>query len=162
MKHLRLIAAAAFLAFVPLPVRAAGGSSPADQALVEYFRAHTLDLSGNFLTGMNSLADWTSRRDEHRRQLQEMLGLSPMPERNDLKPIITGKIEHAEFTVEKLHFQASPGLYVTASLYVPRDIPGPAPTILYECGHWRLVTNGISYGNKAVYQSNGAWYARNG
>ena len=38
----------------------------------------------------------------------------------------------------------------------------PAPTILYECGHWRLLTNGVSYGNKAVYQNDGAWFARNG
>jgi hypothetical protein len=93
-----------------------------------------------------------------------MLGLWPYPERTDLKPVITGKLDHEEFTVEKLQFQALPGLYCTANLFLPKNSPQPAPTILYECGHWRLVTNGISYGNKAaaVYQGDGAWFARNG
>src|SRR5690606_1028792 len=106
--------------------------------------------------------DWTSQRDEFRRQYQEMLGLWPMPERTDLKPVVTGKLEHEEFTVEKLHFQASPGLYVTAALFLPKNSPLPAPTILYESGHYRFMSNGISYGNKAGYQTDGAWFARNG
>ncbi|HHY85644.1 MAG TPA: acetylxylan esterase [Verrucomicrobia bacterium] len=139
-----------------------GAAGQADEALRNYFREHALDLSERSLADVNSIEDWTSRRDEHRRQLQRMLGLWPMPERSDLKPVVTGRIEHPEFTVEKLHFQPSPGLFVTANLYVPRNLEEPAPAILYECGHWRLVTNGISYGNKAVYQSDGAWYARNG
>jgi hypothetical protein len=91
-----------------------------------------------------------------------MLGLWPMPERTDLKAVVTGRIEQDQFTMEKVEFQASPRLYCTANLYVPRNLTGPAPTILYECGHWRLVTNGVSYGNKALYQVDGAWFARNG
>jgi hypothetical protein len=51
-----------------------------------------------------------------------MLGLWPMPERTDLKPVITGKLEQEEFTVEKLHFQALPRLYVTANLYLPKKL----------------------------------------
>jgi len=64
--------------------------------------------------------------------------------------------------VENLQFQASPGLYCTANLYIPKDLPTPAPTVLYRCGHWKMVTNGVSLGNKAVYQIDGAWFARNG
>ena len=62
----------------------------------------------------------------------------------------------------KFYFQALPKLYVTANLYLPKNLDRPAPAILYECGHWSFKTNGINYGNKAVYQSDGAWYARNG
>ena len=91
-----------------------------------------------------------------------MLGLWPMPERTDLQPVITGRLTNDEFTVEKIYFQASPDLYCTASLFLPRNLTNPAPTILYECGHVQVVTNGVSYGNKAVYQVDGAWYARNG
>ena len=91
-----------------------------------------------------------------------MLGLWPMPERTDLKPVITGKLEQPEFTVEKLYFQASPKLYVTANLYLPKKLEGPAPAILYVCGHSRVMTNGVSCGNKAAYQRHGAWFARNG
>jgi hypothetical protein len=136
--------------------------TPADAQLKEYFRAETARLSAQCLAEIQTLEDWTSQRAEFRRQYQEMLGLWPMPERTDLKPVVTGKLEHEEFTVEKLHFQASPGLYVTAALFLPKKLTSPAPTILYECGHWRFATNGISYGNKAVYQGRGAWFAQNG
>jgi dienelactone hydrolase len=128
----------------------------------DYFRAETAAIAGHCLTGIHSLADWQSRRGEYRRQLQEMLGLWPMPERTDLKPVITGKLEQEEFTVERLHFQALPRLYVTANLYLPKNLERPAPAILYVCGHSRVVTNGVSCGNKAGYQRHGAWFARNG
>src|SRR6266487_6212110 len=123
--------------------------TPGDRMLADYFRAETADLAERGLADIKTLDDWKSRREEYRRQLQEMLGLWPMPERTDLKPVITGKVEHDEFTVEKLHFQASPHLYVTANLYLPkRPTPDrsqegnepagnksggnrPAPAILY-------------------------------
>lgn len=138
--------------------------TPADAQLKQYFLTEAATLSDRCLTDIKTLDDWTSQRAELRRQYQEMLGLMPFPERSDLKPVITGKLDHDEFTVEKLQFQALPGLYVTAALFLPKNLTQPAPTILYECGHWRLVTNGISYGNKgaAVYQGDGAWFARNG
>jgi dienelactone hydrolase len=137
--------------------------TPADAQLKQYFRTETATLSDRCLTDIKTLDDWTSQRAEFRRQYQEMLGLLPMPERTDLKPVVTGKLEHEEFTVEKLQFQALPGLYCTASLYLPKNSAQPAPTILYESGHARVVdTNGISYGNKAAYQGDGAWFARNG
>jgi hypothetical protein len=134
----------------------------ADAQLRNYFLTEAAGLSERCLADIKTRADWTSQRAELRRQYQEMLGLWPMPERTDLKPVITGKLDHEEFTVEKLQFQASPGLYCTASLFLPKNSAKPAPTILYECGHWKLITNGISYGNKAAYQADGAWFARNG
>jgi hypothetical protein len=139
-----------------------GKPAPGDAALADYFRDETLALSARCLADINTLDDWTNRRAEYRRQLQEMLGLWPMPPRTDLQPVVTGKITNADFTVEKIYFQASPKLYVTANLYLPTNLDRPVPAILYECGHWSFKTNGISYGNKAVYQSDGAWYARNG
>jgi dienelactone hydrolase len=141
----------------------AAGSDPAPGLpLGEYFRSETELISTRCLADIRSLDDWKSRREEYRRQLQEMLGLWPMPEKTDLNPVITGKLEEDAFTVEKLHFQASPGLYVTANLYLPKNAAGPAPAILYACGHSRVVTNGVSCGNKAGYQHHGAWFARNG
>jgi dienelactone hydrolase len=133
-----------------------------DQMLTDYFRAETAAIAGRCLADVHSLADWEARRGEYRRQLQEMLGLWPMPERTDLKPVITGKLDQADFTVEKLYFQALPKLYVTANLYLPKKLEQPAPAILYVCGHSRVVTNGVSCGNKVAYQRHGAWFARNG
>jgi len=147
---------------VPGPASAAKGQDRNDQWLADYFRAETAMMSGRCLADIHSLADWEARRGEYRRQLQEMLGLWPMPERRDLQPVITGTLDHPEFTVEKLHFQAMPKLYVTANLYLPRKLAQPAPAILYVCGHSRAITNGISCGNKTGYQHHGAWFARNG
>ena len=133
-----------------------------NERIVDYFQAEAAVLAGQCLADVRTVDDWNARRPEYRRQLQEMLGLWPMPERTALKPVIMGRIEQGDFTMEKLQFQALPGLYCTANLYLPKNQSQPAPTILYECGHWRLVTNGISYGNKAMYQVDGAWFARNG
>ena len=109
---------------------------PADLMFAEYFRAETARLAEASLADIRTLEDWKARRATYREQLLEMLGLSPLPERTDLKPAVTGRVEHAEFTVEKLHFQSLPGLYVTANLYVPRALGGKkAPAILYACGH---------------------------
>jgi cephalosporin-C deacetylase-like acetyl esterase len=91
-----------------------------------------------------------------------MLGLDPLPEKTDLKPVITGRVEHNEFTVENIHFQSRPGLYVTGNLYIPKNLEKAAPAILYVCGHSPVKKDQISYGNKTAYQHHGAWFARNG
>ncbi|HMP81567.1 MAG TPA: alpha/beta hydrolase family protein [Verrucomicrobiota bacterium] len=164
----RLLSLVALLAALPLfaqtfsPPAQKEKATRGDALLTDYFRNETALLAGQCLAGIKTAADWNKNRDEYRRQLQEMLGLLPMPERTELKAVVTGRLDHDEFTVEKLQFQASPGLYCTASLFIPKNLTKPAPTILYRCGHWKLVKDGISYGNKAAYQMDGAWYARNG
>ncbi len=156
-----LFATAAFAADkkAPEPVEP---PSRGDLMLADYFRNETALLANRSLADIRTLDDWKSKRDEYRRQLQEMLGLLPWPERTDLKPVVTGRVEQEDFVVEKLHFQASPHLYVTANLYLPKNLTNPAPAILYVCGHGRVVINGVSYGVKSGYQRHGAWFARNG
>ena len=157
----RFLILLSLLAFVATTT--AAEPSRADAELKKYFASETAVLSERCLADIKTLDDWKSQRAEFRRQYQEMLGLLPMPERTELKDVITGKLEHEEFTVEKIQFQASPGLYCTASLFLPKNPQKPSPTILYASGHARVVdTNGISYGNKAAYQADGAWFARNG
>ncbi len=133
-----------------------------DGVVSDYFKAETAKLSGSCLKDVHSLADWQARRPELRREAAEMLGLDPMPERTELRPVITGRLEEDAFTVEKLYFQSRPHLYVTADLYLPRRLAQPAPAILYLCGHTLVLTNGVSCGNKTAYQEHGLWFARNG
>ncbi len=159
-RFLPLLASA--LAAVRLPAADLSVSSRGDAQLADYFSTETAQLSERCLADIHSRADWESKRGEYRRQLQEMLGLWPMPERTELQSVITGKLEADGFTMEKISFQASPGLYCTANLFVPKNLKSPAPTILYECGHSRMVSNNISYGNKSAYLLDGAWFARNG
>ncbi len=134
----------------------------ADTNLTAYFEAEVTRLESACLADVKTLEDWTNQRDERRRQLFDMLGLWPLPERTELKPVITGRVDGDDFTVEKLHFQSLPGLYVTANLYLPRHLATPAPAILYACGHAEVKTNGVSYGNKTYYQHHGVWLARHG
>lgn len=150
------LAVAVAAAGAPLNTRAA------DESLARYFRAETAKLRDRSLEDIRTLEDWTSRREEYRRQLREMLGLDPLPERTPLNPVITGKVDHPEFTIEKLYFQSRPGLYVTGNLYLPKGAAAPAPAVLYVCGHGNNKKDGVSYGSKTFYQHHGAWLARHG
>ena len=146
----------------------AGASSMAadwavpDKMLAEYFKHETAKLRDKCLADVTSLDDWKQKRVECRTQLFEMLGLDPMPAKTELHPVVTGVTEHGEFRVEKLHFQSRPKLYVTANLYIPKSLGGPAPAILYVCGHGGVKKDGVSYGNKVRYQHHAAWFARRG
>jgi cephalosporin-C deacetylase-like acetyl esterase len=130
--------------------------------IAAYFENETRALAEACLADVKTRDDWQSRRDTYRGQLREMLGLDPLPERTPLQAVVTGKLEHDDFTVEKLHFQSRPRLYVTANLYLPKNQTGPVPAILYLCGHSKAVQYGVSLGNKTQFQHHGAWFARNG
>lgn len=136
-------------------------SAPGDAMAAEYFRLETAHLTQETAERVPDLKD-PKVREERRRQLRDMLGIDPLPERTPLQPVITGTVDHPQFTVEKLHFQSSPGLYVTGNLYVPKNLTGKVPAILYVCGHSLQKKDGVSFGNKAGYQHHGAWFARNG
>lgn len=154
----RLVVILPLLLCAALP---AGEPDP-NAALREYFRLQTKQVREESLKGYDSLEDWKKGRPELHRQLAEMLGLDPLPERTPLNATVTGTITGNDVIVEKLHFESRPGLYVTANLWRPREQSKPLPAILYVCGHARVKENGISYGNKVHYQHHGAWFARNG
>jgi hypothetical protein len=86
----RSLVPALVLFFSVLNALAAASAKPlekaraGDQMIADYFRAETAALAERYLANMTTLEDWKSRREEYRRQLQEMLGLWPMPERTDL------------------------------------------------------------------------------
>jgi dienelactone hydrolase len=141
---------------------AANPPSAANRILNNYFKSQTEQISSACLNNIETLADWQARRPELRREAAEMLGLDPLPEKNELKPVITGTLEKEDFIVEKLYFQSSPHLYVTANLYLPRHITRPVPAVLYLCGHTEVLDDGVSCGNKTAYQQHGIWFARNG
>ena len=137
-------------------------TSRGDQMIAEYFRLETERLEDACLTDSISLEQWKVQREQYRRELLEMLGLDPLPERTDLQATVTGRTEHEEFVVERLHFQSKPGLYVTGNLYLPRNIEGRVPAVLYVCGHGASKKDGVSFGNKVTYQHHGGWFARHG
>jgi dienelactone hydrolase len=117
----------------------------------------------NDLKQFTSKVDWAKQREVLRSQLQEMLGLPSMDNRSsDMSAVTTGTLELNDLVVEKIHFQSSPGLYVTANLYRPKQIDAPLPAVLYVCGHGQVKLGGVSLGNKTHYQHHPAWFARQG
>jgi dienelactone hydrolase len=138
-----------------------------DPELAAYFETEVDALAKRTvaeLAAVKSPQEWTATRAKLREQLVDMLGLSPMPEKTDLKATVTGKLDQPGFTVEKLHFQSRPGLYVTANLYLPKNLDKPAPAVLYVCGHSPVKSRDgkVSYGNKTAHQHHAAWFAQNG
>jgi dienelactone hydrolase len=153
------IALAGWLAALP---SVAAEPASGDALLAEYFRRETAAVGAACLADIDTLEDWQARRGPARRELLDMLGLDPLPEKTPLAAVVTGTIACEGFTVERLHFQSLPGLYVTANLYLPADRPRPAPAILYACGHAPVRLDGESLGNKTHYRHHGEWFARQG
>src|SRR5438477_738108 len=95
------------------------------------------DLDGYFpFAPPASKADWEKRADRVRRQILISQGLWPMPTKTPLNPVLHGKIDRAEYTVEKVYFESAPGFFVTGNLYRPKNVAGKAPGVLFAHGHW--------------------------
>ena len=132
-----------------------------NKLLDRYFAEQTREIaSTNGVGHIESADDWKAKAPEYRRQMFEMLGLDPMPEKTPLQAVKTGELKGEGYIVEKMHFQSLPGLYVTANLYLPAKVEKPLPTILYVCGHANIMKDGVSLGNKVGYEHHGVWFAR--
>jgi len=127
-----------------------------------YFARRVTELSTADWQKEITRENWPAVQAKMRGELQHMLGLDPWPARGALNPKITGTVQGDGYVIEKLHFESLPGLYVTANLYRPTTVAQPLPTVLYVCGHSRIVEDGVSMGNKTDYQHHGIWFARHG
>lgn len=135
MKHritllLTLAASASVLAAPPrvLPE----GSLPKDKRLGDL-----KDLNGYFpFEPPASKAEWASRSEKIRHALKVSVGLYPEPERTPLNPVIHGKIDGGDYTVEKVYFETRPGFFLTGNLYRPKGGSGKRPGVLCPHGHW--------------------------
>src|SRR3954465_246637 len=95
------------------------------------------DLDGYFpFTPPKSKNEWEKRAERVRRQILISQGLWPMPTKTPLNPVIHGKIDRGEYTVENVYFESTPGFFVTGNLYRPKNVSGKAPGVLFAHGHW--------------------------
>lgn len=115
------------------------------------------DVSAGKPRHAGSLDQWLAHRQRARRRLLYMVGLEPLPQKTPLNVKVTRTIDKKAFTVECLYFESLPGFVVTANLYLPKSRSGPAPTIVYLCGH-----AGGPAGAKGHYRHHPIWYAQNG
>jgi dienelactone hydrolase len=95
------------------------------------------NLNDNFpFTPPASKDAWEARRKEVREQVLVATGLWPMPEKTPLNPVVHGKIDRDDYTVEKVFFASYPGHYVSGNLYRPKGKTGKVAGVLCPHGHW--------------------------
>ncbi len=111
-----------------------GGATVSDRRLNQTRHTDTVFVMPQY----DTRETWEAKADSIRRRLLLSSGLVPMPEKTALNPVITDKIDHGDYTVEKVHFEVLPGFMCTGNLYRPKG-DGPFPAIVNPHGHW---TNG--------------------
>ncbi|MFQ5810518.1 MAG: acetylxylan esterase, partial [Armatimonadota bacterium] len=112
---------------------------PVTMTIRDYLCREARRISDATLSGLTDAAAWERLIPERRRQYMEMMNLQDLPpDRSDrpaLNPRITGTLEREGYRIEKLYYESLPKLYVTANLYVPTNVTGRSPGIVYVCGH---------------------------
>ena len=99
---------------------------------VSRFRAAAADRAAR-RRKLRTRRDVERLQAELRRRIRRSFG--PFPRRTPLNPRIAGTIRTPHATIETVLFESRPGLVVSANLYVPTGLSGPAPCVLGTCGH---------------------------
>jgi dienelactone hydrolase len=146
----RLLSVAALALILVAAVSAGGDGKKDGLAPPKDGRLTPRDYDGYFPWIPPTTAQaWEARRKYTREQVLVGNGLWPMPEKTPLRPVIHGKIDRDDYTVEKVFFASHPGHYVSGNLYRPKGKSGKLPGVLCPHGHW---PNGRLYdaGEKAA------------
>src|SRR5262249_16708092 len=137
-----ILALAVLASFCPSFIKAAEndptrvlepGKLPADSRLGKPRDYNDKDF---FLKVPASKEAWEARRKEAREQVLVALGVWPLPEKTPLHPVVHGKIDRDDYTIEKVFFASYPGHYVCGNLYRPKGKSGKLPGVLCPHGHW--------------------------
>jgi dienelactone hydrolase len=83
-----------------------------------------------------TLDEWEVQRTHLKRQILVAAGLFPLPEKTPLHPQIFGRIERADYSIEKVALETMPGYYLGGNLYRPQHPRGKVPAVLTPHGHW--------------------------
>jgi cephalosporin-C deacetylase-like acetyl esterase len=127
------------------------------QMFQDYLVRRAAEVTRNNLSGIRDLQEWKLQRPAVLKRFLYVLGLDPMPAKTPLNARITKTFERDDYRVENIVFESMPRLYVTGNLYIPKELKGRAPTIVYVSGH-----SPSPWGAKVQYQHHGVWFARHG
>lgn len=83
---------------------------------------------------ITSVAAFEAHRQRVRERFLDAIG-GLLEEHTPLYAQCTGTIDRSRYTIEKIVYQSLPQFYVTANLYLPKELSGPAPAVLFVCGH---------------------------
>ncbi len=82
-----------------------------------------------------SKADFEARKQAIRRGMFHQLGLDPLPKRNSLDPVVTGKQAQDGYTIENVALEILPGVWTYGNLFRPTDGAKRHPAVMLAHGH---------------------------
>ena len=83
-----------------------------------------------------TLPEWEAHKQKLRDQILFAAGLIPLPEKNPLHPVIFGRIERKDYSIEKVYIETLPGYFLCGNLYRPHAQAVKSPGVLVAHGHW--------------------------
>lgn len=86
-----------------------------------------------------SKEDFEQRKASIRKAMFYQLGLEPMPKRESLNPIVTGKQVRDGYTIENIALEILPGVWTYGNLYRPTNAEEKHPAVMLAHGHSPLV-----------------------
>jgi dienelactone hydrolase len=99
-----------------------------------------------------TLEDWEARKAHLKRQILIAAGLFPLADRGPVHAEISGRITHAEYTIERVALETMPGYYLGGNLYRPLHPKGKVPAVLTPHGHWTYgrLENSATFSGQAL------------
>jgi dienelactone hydrolase len=117
-----------------LPAMLLASSIPPDQ---DRRNTDTPDTDTHFsMREYKTVAEWEAHKTALRKQILAAAGLYPIPERGAVKAEVFGRIEHKDYSIEKVLVETLPGYYLGGNLYRPLGRGEKHPGILTPHGHW--------------------------
>jgi dienelactone hydrolase len=123
-----------FLAGLPASLYAQDDADTRLLHWLDHIAQQQLDRRAADIQKITTVEAAERRKQYVRERILDIIG--GLPDYNGpLNAKVTGRIEKADYAIEKVIFESLPRFYVTANLYLPKQ-PGRHPGVLIALGHW--------------------------
>ncbi len=95
------------------------------------------------ISQLSSKSEWQKRQKFVSEKFMDIVG--PFPEKTPLNPKIVEILDKDGYKMEKLYFESQPGFYVTAALFIPDNLKGKTPAVIYCSGHSHIAFRSMAY-----------------
>ena len=125
--------------------------SDKENALYKYYLSQAeKDIAERemLVAGLITKNDWV----KHQKKIRKILGkvIGTFPEKTPLNAKVVGVSEKEDYRVEKIIYESRPEFYVTAALYIPKNLKGKAPAIIHVIGHMQEAFRKDHYQRSAI------------
>ncbi|MCK5853493.1 acetylxylan esterase [bacterium] len=95
------------------------------------------------IAACTTIAQWEKRQEKVRQLFAKVVG--EFPSKTPLNARIVDIVEKKRYRVEKIVYESHPRFFVTAVMYIPNDLKGKAPAIVFTSGHAKEAFRWQSY-----------------